>query len=83
MNMCTDVNKFKSIIYKAPTRFKYRKVDGTERWAYGTINFEHMPRCQTFSNKPRNLSENIIRYFDLDKFAFRSFKKENFVCCEV
>ena len=62
------------------TKFKFTKKDGTEREARGTLNFDMIPAEST----PKGTQtwkdpEDIIKYWDLDKEAWRSFRWEQFV----
>ena len=62
------------------TKFKFTKKDGTEREARGTLNFNMIPEEST----PKGTQtwedpEDIVKYWDLDKEAWRSFRWEQFV----
>lgn len=56
--------------------FTYNKKDGTFREARGTTSFNIIPEefTPTTNATPQ---EGLIRYFDLDKMAWRAFRMEN------
>ena len=62
------------------TKFKFTKKDGTEREARGTLNFYMIPEeaapkgTQTWEDP-----DDIVKYWDLDKEAWRSFRWEQFI----
>ena len=62
------------------TKFKFQKKDGTEREARGTLNFDVIPKEST----PKGTQtwedpDDIVKYWDLDKEAWRSFRWEQFI----
>ena len=62
---------------KKEVKFKFTKIDGTERIALGT---KHKDVIESFNATPSgNGSEKtgVITYFDLEKKSWRSFKEEN------
>lgn len=63
--------------------FKYKKVNGEIREAYGSLN----PSIIGEENIPQrssgyNFSEDVIRYFDLNSKGWRSFRIENLISIE-
>ena len=63
--------------------FKFNKVDGTLRRCNGTLKADLIPGRQPSDGvdgerKRRTIPDSIIVYYDLDKQAFRSFRKDNF-----
>lgn len=58
--------------------FKYEKLDGSIREATGTCNLDII---STVAELPSKTEENkdVIRYFDMDKLGWRSFRVENFL----
>ena len=62
------------------TKFKFQKKDCTEREARGTLNFDMIPKesipkgTQTWEDP-----DDIVKYWDLDKEAWRSFRWEQFI----
>lgn len=68
------VIRLRSALRAGATRFTFQKTDGEVREAYGTLNstlfqYEH-------KGTERNESPTAIKYFDLDKNAWRSFRAE-------
>ena len=61
-------------------RFVFEKKDGTMREAYGTMRHDITP---PLIGTGRPLSFDLQLYFDLDKMAWRSFKKANLVSYEI
>ena len=62
------------------TKFKFIKKDGTERESRGTLNFDMIPKEST----PKGTQtwedpDDIVKYWDLDKEAWRSFRWEQFI----
>lgn len=62
------------------TKFKFQKKDGTEREVRGTLNFDVIPKEST----PKGTQtwedpDDIVKYWDLDKEAWRSFRWEQFI----
>ena len=73
--------EFKTLLKESTvTKFIYRKKDGTERYALGTLNEKLLPEKEQLNPeqpiKIRQLNPEIIRYFDLDKNGYRSFNFE-------
>lgn len=62
------------------TKFKFIKKNGEERVAVGTLNFDSIPESaiptgtQTWEDP-----EDIVKYYDLEKSAWRSFRWDQFV----
>ena len=59
--------------------FKFKKVDGSERLACGTVDPEVIAKYHKFSETSKTPNPDVQVYFDLDALAFRSFKKANFI----
>ena len=62
------------------TKCKFQKKDCTEREARGTLNFDMIPKEST----PKGTQtwedpDDIVKYWDLDKEAWRSFRWEQFI----
>ncbi|MCD8302590.1 MAG: SH3 beta-barrel fold-containing protein [Prevotellaceae bacterium] len=57
--------------------FYFRKVDGTMREAYGTLNERLMPAITGTDKRAKNCTVQV--YFDTEKQEFRCFKKANLV----
>ena len=62
---------------KKEVKFKFTKIDGTERIALGT---KHKDVIESFNATPSGNGvekTGVITYFDLEKKSWRSFKEEN------
>lgn len=56
-------------------QFQFKKVDGTIRTAYGTLNPAFLPHCE---NETETTTACVNqKYFDTEKNAWRCFKKVN------
>ena len=75
--------RLKAKLHENGVVFKYKKVNGDIREAYGTLNIdvmgeENMPK----RNTGIEYSEDVIRYYDLNSKGWRSFKAENLISYE-
>lgn len=62
------------------TKFKFTKKNGEERIAVGTLNFDAMPETAVPSGTQTwEDPEDIVKYYDLEKSGWRSFRWEQFV----
>lgn len=68
------VCKLRAELRAGAVRFTFQKTDGEVRQAYGTLNAELF--AYTSKGSERVESPCQIRYFDLEKNAFRSFRAE-------
>ena len=60
--------------------FKFKKADGSIRYAAGTVDSGIINQYHKFSEKePRKGNPSVQPYFDLDSLSFKSFKIENFI----
>lgn len=59
-------------------RFYFRKVDGTIREAFGTLNERIVPAISGGGNK-RTANDTVQTYFDTEVGEFRCFKKANII----
>lgn len=60
--------------------FKFKKADGSIRYACGTADTEVINKYHKFSEKePRKGNPTVQPYFDLDSLSFKSFKLDNFI----
>lgn len=80
--------EFKKKLRAGEVKFKYKKKDGSERSAVGTMDPKLMdlPEKKTQSDvdgaekkKVRKLPEDSVFYYDLEAKGFRSFKMANFI----
>lgn len=59
--------------------FTFTKKDGTTRTAVGTNKPTIVPNFYTFKGSTARANNAVLAYYDLEKNAFRSFRKENLV----
>lgn len=59
-------------------RFHFRKVDGTIREAFGTLQDSIVPTSKE-STRTRKSSDEVQVYFDTEKSEYRSFKMANLI----
>lgn len=69
-----QVVRLRSALRAGATRFTFQKQDGEVREAYGTLN----PSLFSYEHKGSDRAESptAIKYFDLEKNAWRSFRAE-------
>lgn len=80
MNQKNNVGNLKPLLKESLVVFKYNKTDGTVRTATGTTCSEYIPEAETPSGNTRyRLSEDVIRYYDVDKEGWRSLRTDNFI----
>ena len=60
---------------KKIVKFYYKKVVGSVREAYGTLNEKLMPAIAGTDNRKKN--DTVHTYYDTDRQEFRCFKKAN------
>lgn len=74
MEKIVKTKKFKKMLEKGEVHFVYTKKDGTSREAKGTRKTELIPE----SFQPNDGAEEYanLRYFDLDKNAWRSISSD-------
>jgi hypothetical protein len=66
--------------------FKFLKADGTERPMNATLNFDLIPEDSQPKSGKASQSEsvtNLVKAFDVDMGAWRSFKVDQLVSFEV
>ena len=69
-----QIVRLRAALHLGATRFVFQKQDGEVREAYGTLN----PTLFQYEHKGSDRAESptAIKYFDLDKNAWRSFRAE-------
>ena len=77
-----EIDEFKKALHKDSVKFKYRKKNGEEREAFGTLNIDIMGEENAPSGNGKEYPENQIRYFDLVSNGWRSFLSENLISWE-
>lgn len=68
--------KLKAQMKKGIVRFYFRKVNGSIREAWGTLNENIMPEIQ---GNGRAKNDTIQVYYDTEVESYRSFKKANLI----
>ena len=77
------LNKLRELITNYHTKVTFTKVDGSTRDMVCTLNpndipDEHMPKSQTYNN-----NSDVIRVYDLESKAWRSFRYDSVKCVRV
>lgn len=76
-----QIKEFKDALHNGVVEFKYNKVNGEERTARGTLHETAI--VEAGGSLPKGagieMSDAVVRYFDLNSNGWRSFKVENFV----
>lgn len=67
--------KLKSEMKKRIVKFYFKKVDGSVREAYGTLNEKLMPAITGTDKRAKN--DTVQTYYDTERGEFRCFKKAN------
>lgn len=75
MKQAWALNKLVKRMHNGIVQFFYKKMDGTTRQAWGTLNAALMPAGEKKSNRKPNDSVQV--YYDTDKQEFRCFKIAN------
>jgi hypothetical protein len=68
MNIVTALNEGR-------VTFTYRKADGTTRQATGTTKTDLIPESVRGKTNPNTETSATVRYYDLDRNAWRSFTR--------
>ena len=77
-----EIIEFKNKLRKGPVSFSYTKKNGDHRDAIGTLNMEMIPEEKHPHATDMNLSDDIIRYYDLNSDGWRSFHENQFISYE-
>jgi hypothetical protein len=78
--MNTDIKKFKEELHNREVNFSYKKKNGEERTARGTLNMDiYGEDNKPLGNTDYKPSDTTIRYYDLNSEGWRSFVVENFI----
>ena len=76
-----QIKDFKKSLHEGIVKFKYIKVNGEERIARGTLHETVIVEDGgSMPNGTMNVSDDTIRYYDLNSNGWRSFRVENFIC---
>lgn len=74
------VTEFKNKLHEGVVAFSYQKKDGSTREAHGTLKNEILKENNAEpKGTGKEVSDDIIRYFDVDKNAWRSFSVYSFI----
>ena len=76
------IEEFKSLLSQGKVYFGYYKVHYYTRAAVGTTNPELIPgdKLPKGTGSSRKANPGIVKYYDLEKQAWRSFVFENLIC---
>ena len=77
-----NILEFKNALHRGSVKFKYRKKNGEEREALGTLNEDIMGKENMTKGEGKEYPENQIRYYDLVSNGWRSFLSENLISWE-
>jgi len=75
-----EIKDFKKKLHEGVVEFKYTKVNGEERIARGTLHETAI--TEDGGSMPKGVmtvSDETIRYYDLNSKGWRSFRTENFI----
>lgn len=72
--------EIKNTLREGTFKFKYTKVDGTERTATGTLNESLLSMYGATPKGTGSAPNNVVCYYDIDAKGWRSFREENFIC---
>lgn len=70
-----QIAKLQTAMKDGIVNFLYKKIDGTMRTAWGTLQAKYMP----VTGENRRTNETLCTYFDTEKGEFRCFKIANFI----
>jgi len=68
----------KNRLFNEVVSFEFQKIDGSIRKAVGTLKSEHLPQISN-SSKERKKNDDIQVFFDMEKFQWRSFRKDTLI----
>lgn len=76
------IEEFKGLLSHGKVYFSYYKVHYYTRAAVGTTNPELIPedKLPKGTSSSRKANPGIVKYYDLEKQAWRSFVFENLIC---
>lgn len=66
--------KLKAEMKKKIVKFYFKKVDGSVREAYGTLNEKLMP---AITGNDKRANDTVQTYYDTERGEFRCYKKAN------
>ena len=74
-----NIEDFKKALHNGVVEFKYKKKNGDERVAKGTLNVEVMGEENSPKGTGYEITDSNIRYYDLNSEGWRSFVTENLI----
>jgi len=74
-----NISKFKKALHDGKVEFKYIKKNGEERTAKGTLNINIMGSENAPKGTGYDITDNNIRYYDLNSEGWRSFIVDNLI----
>ena len=80
-NALALAQKLKVALHHGKVRFSFRKDNGEERRAYGTLKFSDIPEDKHPKGTGRT-SPDVIAFFDLEKEAWRSCRATSIINIE-
>ena len=78
----TLIEQLKEKLHNGEAKFKYKKKNGEERDARGTLKSDIYGAENEPKGTGRPVPEDQIRYYDLNSQGWRSFIKENLISVE-
>lgn len=73
------IEEFKKALHNGVVEFKYKKKNGDERVAKGTLNTDIMGEKNTPKGTGYDIVDTNIRYYDMNSEGWRSFLIENLI----
>lgn len=75
----TELQRLRRLLKKGVVEFVYKKVDGTERKARGTLKTSLIPEIDRGDDRIKNTNKDVLNYWDLKKDDWRCMRKDNFI----
>lgn len=73
------IEEFKKALHNGVVEFKYKKKNGDERVAKGTLNIDIMGESNAPKGTGYDIADTNIRYYDMNSEGWRSFLIENLI----
>lgn len=73
------LSKLRRLLKSGVVEFSYKKKDGTERYAKGTLKTSLLPEIDRDDERSKKLSDDCFYYYDLNREDWRCFLKDNFI----
>lgn len=75
----SELQRLRRLLKSGVVKFVYKKVDGTERKARGTLKSSLIPETDRGDDRIKNTNKDVLNYWDLGKDDWRCMRKDNFV----